>query len=81
MAIKLTATGQCPECGERIVKIDQVNPQRMFYRVKSMMIDRVTGEVICQCTKCKAELLMPVVKIPKKIKRGNNVPSQAASPA
>jgi len=72
MAVKLTADGRCPTCTLKIAKPDAKDPQRMFYRVKSMTINQVNGAVICMCSHCKTELEMPAVKMPRKVRKKNN---------
>ena len=72
MAVKLTPEGRCPGCKNKIAKVDEEHPQRMFYKVRSMLIDQKNGEVICTCSNCKIELIMPVVKMPRKLKKKPN---------
>lgn len=72
MANKLTAQGRCPTCNEKIAKVDKVDPQRMFYKIKSLLIDQVNGGVVATCSNCKTEVEMPVVKMPRKLKKKTN---------
>lgn len=41
----------------------------MFYKVRTMFIDQKNGDVICACSNCKTELVMPAVKMPRKLKK------------
>jgi len=66
--IKSLDNGNCPQCRVKVVKIDRDHPNRLFYAVKSMMIDRDNGTVIARCSKCKTELQMPAVLLPRKLK-------------
>lgn len=64
----LTAEGKCPECGNQVVRMDKSNAARLFYSVKSMIIDQDNGEVVSRCSQCKLELKMPAIKMPRKIR-------------
>lgn len=68
MAVKLTPEGKCPNCKKRIAKVDEENPQRMFYKVKTMSIDQKNGEVVCACSHCNTSLVMPMVKMARKLR-------------
>ncbi len=69
VASKLTPEGKCPVCKNKIAKVDEENPRRMFYKVRTMFIDQKNGDVICACSNCKTELVMPAVKMPRKLKK------------
>ena len=75
MAVKLTSKGKCPGCNNRIAKVDEKDPQRMFYKVKSMIINQDNGEVIATCSHCKTEMVMPAVKMPRKIRKKKHAPN------
>lgn len=71
MASNLTADGKCPGCGNQIVRVDKSDARRMFYAVKSLIIDQDNGEVVSRCSQCKVELKMPAVKIARMIRKSD----------
>ena len=66
----LTPKGKCPGCGAQIARLDKGNARHMFYAVKSMVIDEDNGSVASRCLKCKTEINMPAIKMPRRVKRG-----------
>lgn len=69
---KLTEYGNCPTCGRRIVRTDSGETGRTFYAVKSITMDGDNGDVEAHCSKCKTLLKMPMMKMPRKLRKNES---------
>jgi len=63
---RITIDGKCPQCSKQIITPDRDNPSRHYYLIKSMIVSD-DGDVSGKCGRCKTELAIPVIKMPKQI--------------
>lgn len=73
MARKLTSSGSCPVCSRQVLRKHDTDRKKTFYAMKSITVDRVNNEMVGHCSNCKTELEMPVMIVPRKIKKIKNV--------
>lgn len=65
MANYITKKGKCSLCNNPIIRQDRDHVEFLFMAIKSLRASKIDGSVTGECSLCKNEIELPLIRVRK----------------